>query len=543
MSFVRLFSGVTLAAVLLLTGCSPAGSPAFRRVAAKLNPGGTCYFVADAATLPAQMKFIFRRVRPVIETALDDLNAPFSADRVVAELDKFFTNSGLRRIQAFGQSSILLSGSPDRPPCFFHNRMVLDTAGGKGVPPFLQFYQGEVLRMDDFLERIPADALLAGSCNLNPGMLWRYLHDNYPIPEQIGVTIQMYANCPAQEFLDGLSGRCHAVILPPAEEGKSGDSFPMVRFLYEIPDRDNRLFRIIAKIRMVDPDQAGSVTLKLEKTAPTQTLTLIRDNDRLVFTNDAALPGTIRAMCQKGETLRKNPAIQRALRHLPAAADACCLENYRFLTITGNAPGAADENLWSAGCAVINSDGLMIYHNDYVDWNGCSFKMAAAVIPGILQGVRMAAALRGAAAQEDPITDEDCRGDLEKLSVAVSKFRKTHDALPAAPGAEGLRELLKSAEGELAVEPGYYVYFGTLPDVRTAADRTPLIFERPDCWSRNKLALLFADGHVETPRVPSEISNCEELISYLHTRYRYPEKDLNAFSERARQLDKALNKD
>ena len=156
------------------------------------------------------------------------------------------------------------------------------------------------------------------------------------------------------------------------------------------------------------------------------------------------------------------------------------------------------------------------------------------------------AAARSGGEDDDEGDDDppECeRLELEQVRDMLAQYREKHTAVPAEFGRAGWRVLAREnpdlqplADGEHT----YLLYFGSLP-TQIPPEQLPLVPVRPDLARDGKLDILFADGHIAPVAVPDSVRTGEELVSYLHTQYRYREKDLVALCERARKIDKELD--
>lgn len=542
---VRLFA-VLIAFGPLFAAAVPA-APKLPAVAAKLDAGGTYYLLADQTYLPGQIRFLISLARPAVEPLLTAAEAPFSCDDVIAQVSRLWHGLGFSRIRSIGQSSLPIAGG-GKEPVFFRNRLVLDTAGAAEVPPFLAFFAGAPVKLDDFLAATPSDILGASTFCCDFGAMWRWVNAQYPLPPEVATTIQLYAGCPAAEFFDGISGRMDCLLLPAAEEAaKAGGPF---RIYCEMPDRANRVFKALAKFRMLDPDTAATVEFPLDEDAPVRQLTFLKLADRLAVATDPELPKFLAAARKSGATLANDLHLRRNAAGIPPRATGYIVENYRHFSPDLNRPDDQNRNRWTVGVFEIAPDGMVFTENDYFDWNGWgakvlfgAFSQTARELPALLAAVRSA----GEDDEEDDDPPESERLDLERVRDHLAHCREKHSGVPAEFGCAGWRnlagehpELKDLAEGRHT----YLVYFGTVPAEKNASatllSQLPLVLERPDLARDGRLGILFADGHVDRVAVPDSVESVEELVSYLHTQYRYREQDLNALCEQARKIDKEL---
>lgn len=559
MKCARYIAGLTIAA-LVLSGCSQSGTPAARRVSARLNAGGTYYLVADKTLVAPQIHFMLDRIRPAVAPVIAQSGLPVTFDDIVGAVGGFCDKIGFSRIKATGASSIVLYGSESNLPYFFHNRAVLDTAGAENPPPFLTFFDGEKIWLNDYLKSVPGDALGAGVGYVDFGAIWRWVNESYKLPAQVATTVQMYAQCPPDEFFSGISGKISIMMMPPVEGG-------LPRILYQIPDRDNRVFKMIAKFRMVDAAREDTVILPLDPQAPISSMIFKRVEDRLLVATGTGVIEHVDEMLAKGETLDKNAAVKRARVRIPDSATAYNIYNYSIYNGLGNEcePVCGGSDFWSISSMSIDAGGAVSHINDYYDWNGMPFNVLLAILPNLANGYKFAQQASEAVPVAVPVAGDSgvaSANNLKQIGLGLMMYKADHkDSLPEKPGFAGLKVLADqnylsdpavfrnpadaktTLAGELkALAPNNvsYVYFGALPDVPVAPAKMPLAFERPDLRLNGNLCVLFGDGHVESLTVPVEVDDCEELVSYLHTQKKYSEKELKALSERAHLLDGEL---
>ena len=243
--------------------------------------------------------------------------------------------------------------------------------------------------------------------------------------------------------------------------------------------------------------------------------------------------------------------MKKKAKGLPLQATAYFVDNYRrFAPDMRNAPAEIRER-WTVGSVEIAPDGMIFTENDWFDWNGWSAKLLFGAVPQLTRELpALLAAVRSGDEDDDEDDDppESERLDLEQVRDHLVHYREKHSAVPAEFGCAGWRklaeehpELKELAEGRHT----YLVYFGTVPAEKTASakllSQLPLVPERPDLARDGKLGILFADGHIDRIALPDSVESVEELVSYLHTQYRYREQDLNALCEQARKIDKELD--
>ena len=116
-----------------------------------------------------------------------------------------------------------------------------------------------------------------------------------------------------------------------------------------------------------------------------------------------------------------------------------------------------------------------------------------------------------------------CRRSLERLRDDIAAYAKAHQGqLP--PALPESRPCGKAP----------YVYFG--PFGEKPPPKFPLVADQPGvCGHPGTVNVLFVDGSIQSFEISAD--SLKRLCSYLHTIYRYEEKELLQLIERASQLD------
>ncbi len=560
------FLSAALAISLLIAGCGRPGSPAVRRVAGRLNPGGTYYYLADKTLLPEQLNFILDRIRPAIAPALEQTGIPFDFDMMRSAAAKFCAKSGLTRIQATGASSIILYGSAAKPPVFFHNRAVMDTGSGD-LPAFLTFFSGDKVWLNDFARAVPDDAVSAAIGNFNPEAFWKWLQSAYQLPPQVASMIEMYANCPPEEFFAGISGPASVIVLSPN---------PLApRAAYKITDRGSRLFKMIGKLLLVDVEKEHEITLPLPKNVPPGSgidkIWLRQSPDTLELFVGAETAEHIATHLADQSTYANRPDFKQLRLRIPDSATAYGIGNYGIfdpLLTPDDEPTGNQDYVWISA-SDIGSGGVSIWLNSYCDWNGMPFEVLLGMLPqlsNIMQAVQNIPQGNSTSAPDAEAATVACTAHLKQIGVACMMYKVDYnDQFPAPAGVQGLRRLAETgyfgsdlnvlicpadSESTTAADPKQldwanvsYVYYGA-PAAGIAPADCPLASEHPIFRHQgDRCNVLFADGHVESLAMPEDVDSIEELMSFLHTRKHYPEAALKELTARGHKLDEELNRE
>lgn|GEM_PF-5702982 len=535
-----------LLAALTLAGCvSP--SPELR-VRDELEPGGVFYLQLDPAAARRHFAAGFAATeRGIAESAVPEREAKqgvLALFRAAAEL------AGVPEISAVGASSLRLADGR----C--SNRFAV-AAGERRSGWIWRMHGQERERLAGFAA-LPADTVFAADFGID----FRGIVDELAAGDDGGMLKtprpQLFMMS-AAEVLKTLSGEWRIVLAAP--DGTAWDDFDKYDLFLSIPDRDEALSRRLAAtltVLLPGARRSGNVIYLPELSGAAPVLVLLprrvlfysspRSFDRFsdgkneVGRNGKFSPADESGVLHVvGATLANDPDLRAALDRLPARSHGAYFINTAKLKHVFTLGGdhcvriALDSAATKAVGSWRGSEGMIALREVAADELAARiFDLTAGTQLAILADAWLSPP---APAAEPPREDKPsatqraelqrenaaCRTRLNVIRRELAAYAKAHHG-----------EFPPRLPVELRCGKGKYVYFG--PFAAKPSAKYPLVVDPPHgAAHRGRVNVLFVDGTVRTFEFSA--GSLKRLCSYLHTIYRYDEKELLRLIERASQLD------
>jgi prepilin-type processing-associated H-X9-DG protein len=559
----KLLSAI-LPAAAALTVCAGAPSP-MERVTRQLQSGGELYFLLAPATLDEHISESYSALeRGIAESSLPGRE---SAQSLLAVLRAANRLIGIPEIAAFGASSIKDAALG------FSNRAVI--AAGPDRTGWMWRTHGKAEPRLARIGALPGDTAWAVDfgVDLRPWLLDlkktggdKWLSRNF---DQFPMTN-------AGELLESLSGDWRIAIAIPEGCELDRNAFPIKEIekfdvYISVPDKRDVLKKLLGLYCTVKPSfkRVGNVTYISDGGGDPKVLVTLEhrmlffssprsfdkfvDGSANVGANGKFVPGAKPSDARKHRAaLADDPAVAAAIRNLPADSHGAYFFNSarigKVVKIGGNRGLQLSMPRTVRAVGTLRIDDGMIEYRELAT-KSLTVQTFEVLVEAPLQLIADKMLRRldrpAPAAKKAPIKkiyvkkktptpnrkpqksvddrNAECRKRLEKIRDFVADYKKNHHgALPPS---------LPDASGCGAARYVYFAPFsappsGKMPLVADPAKGTP---------HPGKVNVLFVDGSIGTFDV--DAGGMKRLCSFLHTIYRYDEKEFVRLIERASQLD------
>lgn len=516
---------------MLLAGCA-APTPR-EQVSRMLESGDALYLELDTAPLKSDLANFYSAVENATARSgiggRDKLQCAMTIVKLAIKL------SGIDETVRFGASSTSLDGK------WFSNRVAF--AASPGCSGWLWHGGGAA---EDRLARIgelPADTVSAADFGVDFAPALRRLEDS-GAGEVLKAPNNMLMGMSPRELLLSLSGDWSIAFTAP-RAGKDGSKNADHGIFISLPDRDGLLFRrAAAGISMLAPEaKRDGDTVYLPEHGGMAPV-VKAGKGRISFYSSPELMAGKR---QGPGTLREQPFFRKAIELLPKEVHGAFYfseREFRQQLRPGGGPasiafpndGEHNIGVWK------NRDGLVGAYSisDAPMQTLVLHDLALTPLSFVAERMLNAPARPQKAnrtekrvrtqPKREPETHR-CRKQLSSLWRELEKYRAEHGGLPEGFGAAALKKALPETPGCGGCA---YVYFGSFGE--KSSPKLPLAADAPSGGAhRGAVNVLLADGSVET--VELENPSMKRLCSYLHTVYRYDEKEFVQLIGRASQLD------
>ena len=486
----KFFAPLLLAAVLTVTGCAPI-TPR-DRVADALDDDGEVHFISESTALIREGSVWFGDIeRRVAESESPRRDAVQAYLTMLKMLCRF---SGAGTVEAVGMSS------RREPDGSYLNRCAAAGRTGSAWPWNLGGVQEDHLHD---LRNFPGDVIAAASFTVDAEAAAEELRASgatalleYKNPILLGFSIR--------EALANASGKWQAAILPPPS-GRGAD-WTQCGFSFSVPDRGGALFNRLSAF--LPP--AGNGALRLPTGGAISPLVVGGDGRIRVYSTPECRAG----ITSPRHTLGGATFFAAAAAKLPAAVHGA----FYF-----SADGDTDLGVWRFTPGMLD---LSAYSTRGAAVHALRRLLLAPLSLAITQALDRPAPQRETAAMRTATERSTALPPPELLKKRRDTLVEVRDYLNAQ------RKLAGKFPAELPGKYSALVCFGAMQSEKTG--KLPLISEAPDPH-RPGIGVLFADGTIEFFSYPA--ASLKHLCSFLHTRYRYDEKDFVRLIRRASELD------
>ena len=543
----------------------------FDIVSAKLDKGGPYYSIQNNKYfymyLENTMGFLGQTLASIPQ---NNSLGPIPPEQIMSALKNIFNNSGIKRIQARGISSVKIT--PEKDDSLFHNKDFFYYGDTKPSGLFWTFFPDKNRELTD-LNRLPANTLYAFATDIYPARTWQAIKavlDQQPLPPLKMVPAIIEGQF-MQKFkvqlpvvLKGLSGKWFCVACPiKTVKGKAG-----ITVLLEAPAQDQSAFNLIKELLANESDaiiNKDRISFKQDKDQPEWIKPeLYLKDKKLCFISSPAILKEVKNAKEGQNTLLKAVKFKPYMTRMPEKGLAFAysspeLSLHISKMLEENIPAKELRALAIIRQAILSNigqftithrlkDGIMaesnspntIVSNDSLTPVAVTAVMAGMLLPALNQAREKARRI-------------SCTSNLKQIGLSLKQYAMDHkDNFPQADNCAGFNELIKedyltdgnvykcpsstiqSANGQLTEANSSYIYLGGFKELGNAA--TPLVFEKPGNH-KGYVNILFMDGHVKGHIVPNYRS-CTQLINYLKNSYRYDAKLSQKLLEKAQKIDK-----
>lgn len=542
-------------------GCRP-GATVSEQIAGRLDAGGTFYCYADQTEVLKSAVAFLKDLDVAVQASELPAKKKAGIAKGVAAALRLIAAMGAEGEVGIGASSIRV-GEPGCPKVMYRNRFF--NCHGDRPAPGIAWTIGGVENRDlaPVFSAIPADALLAADFELYPDQLigiFREIEKDFARPGQPSVLTKE-----VEDIIRAVSGNFGVLI---AERGQGETNKLPVSVMLAIPDRDGKIFNLIATVTgqsKVEPKGNGELKIPaINDELMVSPVIYYSDNMTTIYSSEV-----FAANYAVAESITANPEFARLTRDMP--------EKGLGVLYTGPGIGRkiaeltddlgfklpieipAQLLIWEKV-----SNGIVATQNSAWDIN--HWQALANVLPAAAMMVQPLAMLINLAddggecpAEVAPPDTAAVLEQLKAIDVSLREYAIGHDGkFPAGDDIAGLRELLKATSlesgmlispaaggDELSVEADNltydncsFIYFGGSAVASTP--NLPLLvdwpFNQKDCFS-----VLFVNGEVATFQVEN-LNSCRRLVSFLQSKFKYSESELNRLLATADKLDKMFVK-
>lgn len=545
-----------LLAALLLTGClcrqpgeSPDSAPdaEFDRIAARLQSGGSYYRIATPDPLFLQMRRIARATGHALRHSKLPEETKTRYLRLLTFGELVVHLAGVAEIEGIGSSSVPC-GNGSR---FFDNRSFLAVSRNSEGFLWRLFGSGNPVPKSE-LENLPGNTIAAACFEFHPEIAFRILTSAESLRGSLDNALGLFGGVEnLRKLLEGTGGRWRFLLCA----GPQGET----QFAFSIPDREGRLFALLAALAAPLPG-ARTETQQIE--FPTLRETPFRLAPFFTRSGDR-LNGSSERLCAPQEGRKKlgeSAEFRRLAQNLPE-------EGIGFFYTGSNYGKLAGRNLEELGFdfdanllkpvqfTVLRreADGFLAVSRSNWEYGQLEFFEDSLLPAALFAGA--AAPLFSAEPAAPPEHRAECRDQLEEIGRALRHYAEFHNGnYPQQPDIDGFRELLSSgyfkpdllicpdaAEDQPAPDAAHLSYenlsYLYLEGAKFEKDsRIPVVIDWP-YNHRDAFNVLFADGSVETMEL-EDPGCCKRIISALHARYGYPEEEFRRLIRQAERIDK-----
>ncbi len=540
-------------AALVLTGCVTSAPTARESVEAALDRDGDTFVYRNQTnafkTLRAYGDSVAAALLRSQYPAAEREKLAGIVNMVLLGIDQ----AGLDGEIASGASSKALPG--DGKAVRFRNRMFFYR--GAGTDGTLWRLFGDKNRdLAPDLAAIPADALLAADFSF------------YPLEvAELAVKLNSAANGALGDtkldeirpVLEGLGGEWGVLLfpLPPTEPSQ----LPGVGFVLMAPDRDNRLFNMLAELtgnKNKDEINLGFAAAKLKEVP-----VLVKLENMLVLYSSRR---AAERYAEERPRLVDLPEYKELAAGLPTSGSgflysSAGLGGFLARQLADGSPAQLPLELPNQLYMMnVGPHGIGVTGNS--SWDLPTYEFAGSLLPLAIAGVARSRELAADTEAERKVRTErrnrefeNCIKQLEKIDRALRLYAESHQGkFPVENDVEGLRTLLKdgkitpadlicpAAAGDEPAENAEkfsadntsYLYFGGLS--LESAPMLPLVVDWP-LNHDNRFNVLFVNGQIKSFELEN-LKSCRRLVSFLHSEYKYSEADFRRLLDLADRVDR-----
>ncbi len=544
---------VPLAALLALTGCATSAPTARERVEASLDRDGDTFVYRNQTNAIKTL----RAYGDEVAAALLRSQYPAAEREKLAGIVNMvmlgLEQAGLDGEIASGASSKALPGN--NATVRFRNRMFF-YHGPQTDGTLWRLFGTKNRDLAPDLAAVPADALLAADFSFYP------LEMVELAAKLNGAANGALGDAKLDEIrpvLEGLGGEWGVLLfpLPPAEEGQA----PGVGFVLMVPDRDNRLFNMLAELtgnKNKDEINLAFAAAKLKEVPVMARL----ENMIVLYSSRRAAD----RYAEERPRLVDQPEYKELAAGLPTSGSGfffsrAGLGDFLVRQFGDGKPSPIPVPLPNQlYLAEVCPDGIGVVGNS--SWDLPTYEIAGSLLPLAIAGVTRSRELTADNEAEAKArvelrnqAFEGCRKQLEKIDRALRLYAESHqNKFPAENDIGGLRALLKdgkitpadlicpaAAGDEPAENPEKfgadntsYLYFGGLS--LESAPMLPLVVDWP-INHENRFNVLFVNGQIKSFELEN-LKSCRRLVSFLHSEYKYSEADFRRLLDTADRLDR-----
>ena len=524
MKFIQPIAGAALIGILM--GCA---APVRSGAARYLPEGDICYSYTNYNSF-------FHKLSAILDTTHTDfMQSDLSAKEkqqwsvIFAAIRLAALNTGLTESLSSGISSSRLPGDAD----LCQTSRVLASASDDGL--LWKFSGTGSLDLQSALGQLPADTLAAVMLTVDAETLFRQFEKMVEILSGNAFSLDKQ-NISAQSF----SGTWQLVCLP----GKDG---------------------IYAELTLPDRDGAGRRILKQHLPQMPDGTSYLPENEKIPelkvdFPDNCIRISLGKKQSAESRKLQTLPEIRTRAQHLPAdGIGIIFLSADTGKYIRPERPAHLRPAPTVLGVLSRRPGALVL--QTISDWDPVSeARLIPAVltpIPGFMKVFLYLDEIRNAAKSLQK--NKECSDQLQSIRKALTGYAASHQGnFPAASGLEGFRELLNAhllapdallcpaATGDTAAENAEkftadncsYVYVGG-STVRTPAD-FPLVIDWP-LNHKGEFHVLTVSGKILTFQY-RKLESCRHAVSFLQSRFLFPEADFQRLLKVAIDLDKEFLK-
>lgn len=540
------------AMLVLAAGCRTAAETApvalRDKVEAEIDLRGSSYRYCDHTASLAFLRAYGDRLAAALLASDLPENERAKAAAMVKTLLYGLTVAGIDGQIATGSSSSALA-VPAGSPVAFRNRTALFHAPGEeGILWRLFGTANHSLAQD--LGAVPADALLAADLHFEPALLGELVKSLHTLS---GGSDNLY-DLQLKPILEAMGGNWGILVLPlgAAADG-DGDE---VGVIVAMPDRDNRLFKLIARMRNAAATDELILPPLSGLSAESPLLTRL-DNGITVFYSSARARDRFVAEQPRLTATPEWPRLSAGLPQSGAGFVYLSGNTGAWLTrlIARHAGIAIPVELPNALCIIEKRpDGLVFTTNS--SWDIATGELVTALAPAAVLFSRKALSnfekLRGDSVRRAEL--ESCRTRFGIWKEIFKNYAAKHQGnYPADDEIPGLLEIARAEK----VAPGMFlcpaahgdkaalkldqvgpdnislVYLGGTNSA--SSPYRPVLFDWP-LNHRDRANVLFANGEVQTIDL-ERLRSCRRLISYLHSVHRYDAREFQDLLNRADRID------